>query len=133
MNGTEDRKMSPSDWLVITGSLAAIGWVNWYFFVAGRTTARASASAEGRQEQVVTVHGGYDPAEIHVAAGAPVRLVFDRQERSSCSEELLIPHANKRVFLPPFEKTAVDLPAMPPGRYEFSCGMHMLHGAIVAE
>jgi hypothetical protein len=24
------------DWLVIAGAAAAIGWVNWYFFRAGR-------------------------------------------------------------------------------------------------
>jgi hypothetical protein len=28
--------MTPGDWLVIAGGAAAIGWVNWYFFVAGR-------------------------------------------------------------------------------------------------
>ena len=26
----------PLDWAVIAGALAAIGVVNWYFFVAGR-------------------------------------------------------------------------------------------------
>jgi hypothetical protein len=28
--------MTLSDWLVILGGAAAIVWVNWYFFVAGR-------------------------------------------------------------------------------------------------
>jgi len=30
--------MSATDWLVIVAGLAAIGWVNWYFFVASRRT-----------------------------------------------------------------------------------------------
>ena len=25
-----------TEWMVIAGGLAAIAWVNWYFFVAGR-------------------------------------------------------------------------------------------------
>ncbi len=28
--------MSIIDWLVVAGGLAAIAWVNWYFFFAGR-------------------------------------------------------------------------------------------------
>jgi hypothetical protein len=31
-----------SDWLVVLSGVAAIAWVNWYFFVAGR-------SGEGRR------------------------------------------------------------------------------------
>ena len=46
-----------SDWLVILGGLAAIAWVNWYFFIAGR----APASAAGSQEQMITVDGGTVP------------------------------------------------------------------------
>jgi plastocyanin domain-containing protein len=123
--------MSPAEWVVLVGSVAAIAWVYWYFFFATRTTARATA-AGGRQEQVVTVRGGYDPAVVSVAAGMPVRLVFDRQEESGCSEEVVFPSFGRRVFLPAFQKTPIDLPPMAPGRYEFTCGMSMLHGAIVA-
>jgi hypothetical protein len=28
--------MSGTDWIVVAAGLAAIGWVNWYFFVASR-------------------------------------------------------------------------------------------------
>lgn len=31
--------MSRIDWLVIVAGIAAIAWVNWYFFVAGRKPA----------------------------------------------------------------------------------------------
>jgi hypothetical protein len=30
--------VSAADLLVILGGVAAIGWVNWYFFLAGRKT-----------------------------------------------------------------------------------------------
>jgi hypothetical protein len=32
-------------WLVLLGGLAAIGWVLWYFLVAGRSGAAARASS----------------------------------------------------------------------------------------
>jgi hypothetical protein len=28
--------LSGTDWLVIAAGIAAIAWVNWYFFLAGR-------------------------------------------------------------------------------------------------
>jgi plastocyanin domain-containing protein len=124
--------MSVPEWIVVASCAAAIAWVNWYFFFAPRATARAKAAGD-RQEQVVTVRGGYDPAVVMVAAAKPVRLVFDRQEESGCSEEVVFPSFGRRVFLPSFKKTPIDLPPMAPGRYEFTCGMSMLHGAIVAE
>ena len=32
--------MSAADWIVVVGGIAAIGWVNWYFFLAERGAAR---------------------------------------------------------------------------------------------
>ena len=122
-----------ADALVIAAGLAAVLWVNWYFFVASRSVATASAGAAGRQDITVTVRGGYEPATIRVKAGRPVRLTFDRQETSSCSEEIVFPDFNLRKFLPANERTVVELTPPAPGTYEFMCGMSMLHGRLVAE
>jgi hypothetical protein len=35
-----------TDWLVILAGVAAIAWVNWYFFIAGRTPAPRAASED---------------------------------------------------------------------------------------
>ena len=83
--------MSASDWIVILASLAAIAWVNWWFFLARRPAATAVAGAGGAQEVTITVQAGYAPAEVRVKRGVPVRLTFDRQETSGCSEEIVIP------------------------------------------
>lgn len=117
---------------VVVLGLLAIGAVNWWFFLAVRSSASA-AIVGGVQEVVITVRGGYDPATVRVAAGRPVRLVFDRQETSSCSEEIVIPAFGIRRFLPTSQRTAVELPAAEPGRYEMSCGMGMLHGEVIVE
>src|SRR5258706_7924051 len=45
--------MHGSDWLVLLGGIAAISWVNWYFFFAGRRSAAASAGPGGMQEVAV--------------------------------------------------------------------------------
>jgi plastocyanin domain-containing protein len=125
--------MSPSDWIVILLGLAAIAWVNWYFFLARRPAATAVTGAGGAQEVTITVQGGYAPAEVKVKRGAPVRLVFDRQETSSCSEEVVIPDFGIRKFLPAFQKTTVELTPREAGVFDFTCGMSMLHGKLIVE
>lgn len=127
--------MSATDWIVIVAGLAAMGWVNWYFFVAPRRAAPAvvATPATGPAEVHITVRGGYDPATVRVQAGRPVRLVFERQETSGCSEEVVFPAFGIRKFLPTGQPTVVEITPPAPGRYEFMCGMSMLHGAVVAE
>jgi plastocyanin domain-containing protein len=127
--------MSLGDWLVVTLGAAAIAWVNWYFFLAGRRgeAPEAEVGATGLQQAVIRVEGGYAPAQVRLRAGKPARLVFDRREESSCSEEVLIPDFGIRRFLPAHQRTSVDLPAARAGTYEFTCGMGMLRGRLVVE
>jgi len=135
--------MHATDWTVIAAGLGAIAWVNWYFFVAGRrapaavatamTTAAESAASTQPAEVTIVVDGGYSPSTVRVKAGQPVRLVFDRRDTGSCSEEVVFPDFGVRRFLPTGQKTPIDITPPEPGRYEFMCGMSMLRGALVAE
>jgi plastocyanin domain-containing protein len=140
--------MNATDWLVVLGGAAVIVWVNWYFFVAQRSAVSAFAAADPTgvarsggdvsgasltPEVTITVKGGYDPAVIRVKAGQPVRLVFDRQETSGCSEEVVFPDFNIKRFLPAFQKTTVEVTPPKAGKYGFTCGMSMLHGSLIAE
>jgi plastocyanin domain-containing protein len=125
--------MDTMDWIAIAAGLAAIVWVNWYFFLAKRPAASAKAVAGGAQEVTITVQGGYAPSEVRVKKDAPVRLVFDRQETSGCSEEVVIPDFGVRKFLPAFQKTTIELRPTTAGTFEFTCGMSMLHGKLIVE
>ena len=127
------------DWIVITTGLAAIGWVNWYFFVVGRRVplvamaATSTSATSSASEVTIVVDGGYTPSMVVVKAGHPVRLVFDRRDTGSCSEEVVFPDFRIRRFLPTGQKTSIDITAPAPGRYEFMCGMSMLRGTLIAE
>ncbi len=125
--------MNSVDLLVIVTGAAAIAWVIWYFFFAEGRTGVAAGAGSGPQEIRITVRGGYDPSVVRVKAGQPVRLRFDRQETSSCSEEIVFPDFGVRKFLPAFQETVVEISAPKPGKYEFTCGMSMLRGTMVAE
>jgi len=125
--------MSAPDWIVIAVGLAAVLWVNWYFFLADRAPVIQSASAALPDEVTVVVRGSYAPSTIRARAGAPLRLRFDRQETASCSEEVVFPDFGLRRFLPAHQQTVVEVTPPAPGTYEFTCGMGMLRGRVVAE
>lgn len=132
--------MTTVDWLVLAGGTAGIAWVNWYFFLAQRSAAVATSAtsaggtaADAPQEATIAVQGGYTPAVVRVKAGRPVRLTFDRQETSSCSEEVVFADFGVRRFLPAHQRTVVEVTPPAAGTYEFTCGMGMLRGKLVAE
>ena len=124
--------MSTTEIIAMAAGLAAIAWVNWYFFFAERK-AVAATSAGSSQEVEIQVKGGYDPGIIRLKRGIPARLVFNRQETSSCSEEIVLPAFGIRKFLPAFQKTAVEITPKDAGTFEITCGMSMLHGKLVVE
>lgn len=95
-------------------------------FVFGRGVGRLDG-------QRVTVCGGYEPAEVHVAAGQPTRLTFFRAEEEPCSEHVVFPDFGLSIALPPYRDVEVELPASAPGVHEFTCEMEMLRGRLVVD
>ena len=124
--------MTIADWTVVAVGLAVIGWINWYFFLA-RPRAVSAVRTGGVQEVRVVVEGGYQPSDIRVTAGTPVRLLFDRRETSPCSEEVVLPDFGIKRFLPARRTTAVEFTPAAPGAFEFTCGMGMLRGRLTVE
>jgi plastocyanin domain-containing protein len=85
------------------------------------------------QRARIVVQGGYTPSTIRVMAGRPVRLEFDRQETSGCTEEVVLPQFGIRTYLPAHQTTPVEFTPQKPGRFEFTCGMAMVRGTILVE
>jgi plastocyanin domain-containing protein len=126
--------MTTAQILITLLGIAAIAWVNYYFFIAPRRAAvGVAASSTGEQRIRITVAGGYSPAVVRVKAGRPVRLEFDRHESSGCTEEVVLPDFGIRTFLAPHRITPVEFIPSRPGSYEFTCGMGMIRGKILAE
>jgi plastocyanin domain-containing protein len=80
--------------------------------------------------RLAIVHTTYVPSTIDIPSGRPVRLVVDRRENVSCSDELVVPRLGVRASLKPAGVTVVDLPPSPPGAYSMTCGMAMMSGQI---
>jgi P-type Cu+ transporter len=116
--------------LTAAGVLLAV--LLWSVF-ALRRTADAQTPPDGAQVRRIRVSEGYQPAEVHVDAGRPIRLLFRRDETAPCSERVVFPDYGISFGLPPFKEVAVDLPASEPGAHHFSCAMDMLHGNLIVE
>jgi plastocyanin domain-containing protein len=118
--------------VVSAGGLGLIGLELWWFLLSNKTTKKAEEKEE-MQEVTVTVDGGYDPTEIIVSAGKPVRINFHRRDPSSCLEQVLIPDFNRSADLALNEITSVEFTPQETGEYEFTCGMKMYRGKIIVD
>jgi hypothetical protein len=78
----------------------------------------------------IEVTDGYDPADIVVAAGVPLEITFS--EGSGCLATVVFAGLGIEADLT-LGGAVVTIPALEPGVYPFSCGMHMVHGSITAE
>ena len=124
--------MTPLDWAIAVAAIALIALVNWFFLGTRKPVAVAASVPGGIVDVTVLVEGGYSPSTIEVPAGARVRMTLDRREDNPCSDEIVIPDFGVRTALPAHARTTLEFTATA-GRHEFSCGIGMLHGAIIGK
>lgn len=125
--------MDTSQWIVTFVGTALVAVIALYFFKRGKAVLSVAAASQGTQEQNILVKGGYHPADVLLKRGIPARLIFNRQETTSCSEELVIPDFGIKRTLPAFAETVIEFTPTEAGTYEFMCGMNMLHGTLVVQ
>ncbi|MCG9890412.1 MAG: cupredoxin domain-containing protein [Thermosynechococcaceae cyanobacterium MS004] len=114
---------------VTLGGLGLIGAELWWFLLS-KPKSRQASTQGGVQEVTVTVDGGYEPSQIVVQAGQPVRLNFYRKDPSSCLEEVRLPEFHIAQQLGLNQTTPIEFTPNKPGKYEFTCGMNMFRGVI---
>ena len=123
--------MSVVEIAVTVSGFVAILFLAWFFF--GPKKARQAEIKGTVQEIRITVKGGYSPDVIRVKEGLPLRLVFDRQEASDCSDRVVFPDFQASKSLAPFATTTLEFTPTKSGSFGFACGMNMLHGTLIVE
>lgn len=96
-----------------------------------RRRARDAGAHDASIDGPIRVRGAFRPDVIYAQAGRPIRVAFLRDETAACSERVLFPAFGKSAMLPSGQMIVVDLPASPPGTYEFTCAMGILRGSLV--
>ncbi len=125
--------MNAAQIIVNLAGFAVITWIVWYFWLWKDKKVPVQIKDGDLQEVDVTVKGGYQPASIVVKAGQKVRLNFTRREASTCGEEVVIPAFGKRAHLPENQTVTIEVTPEKPGEYEFTCGMNMYRGKLIAK
>jgi hypothetical protein len=88
--------------------------------------------ADGVVEVPLTIaNGQYQPTALDIPADKPVRLVVDRKEALSCSNQIVFPQLGFRQDLKDNATTVVNLPATKAGTYTMTCSMGMMSGQLV--
>ena len=123
--------MSEAELIVTVGGILLIAAL-WYWFF-GPKKARQAEVVGNVQEVRITVRGGYTPNIIEVRKGIPLRLIFDRQENSDCTSRVVFPDFRVSKSLPAFGTAELQLTPDKEGRYEFACGMNMVHGILIVQ
>ena len=104
----------------------------WYWFFGPKKASQAQVVGNV-QEVRITVRGGYTPDIIEARKGIPLRLIFDRQENSDCTSRVVFPDFQVSKSLPAFGTAELLLTPDKEGRFEFACGMNMVHGTLIVQ
>jgi len=120
--------------LMATGAPVNFGVVKTAL-LGGSAPNEASAyqtGADGVVEIPITIQNTkFVPQVVQIPADKPVRLVVDRKEDLSCSDQLALPQLGILQNLAPNAVTTVDVPATKSGAYTLTCGMGMMSGQLI--
>ena len=98
----------------------------------GDSAAQYSTGADGVVEVPLVIRNTrFEPQTLHVPADVPVRLLIDRQEDNSCSDQVALPQLGVLQDVDAFAVTEVQLPPTAAGTYTLTCGMGMMSGQLV--
>ena len=91
----------------------------------------AGSAAPAQTAKVTVGEQGFQPAQVPVKRGGPVRLTFVRTTDNTCAKEIVVPSLKIRRPLPLNEPVVVEFTPREAATLEFACGMAMLRGTIV--
>lgn len=110
--------------IVNLAGLALIALIVWWFWWPRQGEAVAAT-------EILVEDGVYTPSRIAIEAGQPTTLVFLRRDPTACAEQVVFPDLNVAQHLVVDRRIPVELPALEPGEYEFTCQMAMYRGQLV--
>lgn len=95
-----------------------------------------SAAPVSKPSKTITVKitkKGFEPKELSLPRGVPVRLIFIRQTAQTCGTEVTFPAYKITKPLPLNKPVAIAFTPTQEGNLTFTCGMDMLRGKVVVQ
>ncbi len=112
----------------IVGFLLIVGIV-WWFWLYKPSELDINS---GVSELLITVENGvYNPARLSILSGQATAVKFLRKEASPCAGTVVFDDMNISEELPLNKEKTIQLPALEPGTYSFTCQMKMYKGELI--
>lgn len=95
-----------------------------------------SASAAPKPVRTVAIQvtsNGFEPASVHLRAGAPVRLVVTRTVERTCATDIVFESLGIRKALPLNKPVVVAFTPKRAGTIRYACAMNMIAGSLMVE
>ena len=109
--------------------LLLIALIVWWFWLY-----KSESDTKSGGDAVIHVANGiYDPAHISITSGQPSTLRFLRMDESPCAAVVVFADLDMSQELTVGEVSEVALPALPPGKYPFTCQMQMYRGDLTVK
>ena len=86
---------------------------------------------KGRRIDIKVARAGYNPDTVTLKPNEVVTLVFTRVEPTECGAQVSFPALGITKELPINTPVPIEYQAGKNGEVDFSCGMGMMHGALV--
>ncbi len=88
-------------------------------------------AADGKQRIVIEAHdSGFSPASVTATAGVPTEVTFRTDNTRGCTRFVVSNALGLERSLPATGNTRIDVGALKPGTYRYTCGMGMYFGSI---
>jgi hypothetical protein len=99
----------------------------------GAASAEAPAAFPADAIRINVTASGYEPSQISVKRGQPVKLAFFRTDAQNCAGTVVFPQFNISRELPTGQPVIIELTPGDAGELSFTCGMGMYRGVLVVE
>lgn len=104
----------------------------WKWGLTGQSESATTNATATTSPTINVLPDGYEPREVVVPSGKPIRLTLSTKENIGCTSVFRIPKVKIERVLPETGETIVTATFPEPGEYTFSCGMGMYSGKIRA-
>lgn len=110
-------------------ALLLIAGIVWWFWLYKPVAVQQVSDVV----DILVDNGVYEPANIRVQAGIPLKLKFLRKDASPCAEKVIFDKLNLSVDLPVGEPVEIEIQPDQAGEIEFTCQMRMYRGKLLVE
>jgi plastocyanin len=98
---------------------------------AATTVASKAANVPAGATKITVSASGYEPSQVSVKKGQPIKLAFYRADSNNCGGEVVFSKQNIKKILPVGETVLVEFTPIDTGEIAFACGMDMMRGKLV--